>query len=47
VTDPARSKYLPDVPTLAQAGVPGIAISSWYGVMAPRKTPPAVLKQLE
>jgi tripartite-type tricarboxylate transporter receptor subunit TctC len=28
-------------------GVPGIAISSWYGVMAPRKTPPAVLKQLE
>ncbi|WP_289241444.1 tripartite tricarboxylate transporter substrate binding protein [Delftia sp.] len=47
VTDPARSKYLPEVPTLAQAGVPGIAISSWYGVMAPKKTPPAVLKQLE
>ncbi|MDR0226167.1 MAG: tripartite tricarboxylate transporter substrate binding protein [Burkholderiaceae bacterium] len=47
VTDPARSKYLPDVPTLAQAGVPGIAISSWYGVMAPKKTPPAVLRQLE
>ncbi|MCW0037919.1 tripartite tricarboxylate transporter substrate-binding protein, partial [Acinetobacter baumannii] len=47
VTDPARSKYLPDVPTLAQAGVPGIAISSWYGVMAPKKTPPAVLTQLE
>ncbi len=47
VTDPSRSKYLPDVPTLAQAGVPGIAISSWYGVMAPKKTPPAVLRQLE
>ena len=27
--------------------MPGIAISSWYGVMAPKKTPPAVLKQLE
>jgi tripartite-type tricarboxylate transporter receptor subunit TctC len=27
--------------------VPGIAISSWYGVMAPRKTPPAVVKQLD
>lgn len=47
VTDAARTPYLPDVPTLAQAGVPGIAVSSWYGVMVPKKTPAAALRQLE
>jgi tripartite-type tricarboxylate transporter receptor subunit TctC len=37
---------LPNVPTLAEAGVPGIAISSWYGVLAPKNTPAEVVKQL-
>jgi tripartite-type tricarboxylate transporter receptor subunit TctC len=46
VTDAARSGFLPNVPTLAEAGVPGIAVSSWYGVLAPRNTPPEVVKQL-
>lgn len=46
VTDATRSSFLPNVPTLAEAGVPGIAVSSWYGVLAPKKTPPEVVKQL-
>lgn len=46
VTDPARAAELPDVPTLAEAGVKGVALSSWYGVMAPKGTPAPVLEQL-
>lgn len=46
VTDGQRSSFLPDVPTLAEAGVPGIALSSWYGVLAPRNTPPEVVDEL-
>ncbi len=46
VTDAVRSCFLPDVPTLAEAGVPGVAVSSWYGVLAPRGTPPDVVHRL-
>lgn len=46
VTDVARAPELPDVPTLAEAGVKGVALSSWYGVMAPKGTPVPVLDQL-
>ena len=46
VTDPTRDPQLPQVPTLAEAGVPGIAVTSWYGVLAPKATPPAVVEQL-
>lgn len=46
VTDPTRASALPDVPTLAEAGVPGVAVTSWYGVMAPKQTPAPVLAQL-
>ena len=46
VTDATRSNFLPNVPTLAEAGIPGIAVSSWYGVLAPKNTPPEVVKQL-
>ena len=46
VTDATRSSYLPNVPTLKEAGVPDVAISSWYGVLAPKNTPPEVVKQL-
>lgn len=47
VTDAQRSAELPDVPTLAEAGVKGVALSSWYGVMAPKGTPAAVVAQLQ
>jgi tripartite-type tricarboxylate transporter receptor subunit TctC len=46
VTDATRDPQLPQVPTLAEAGVSGIAVTSWYGVLAPKGTPPAVVEQL-
>ena len=46
VTDPTRAVLLPEVPTLSEAGVPGVAVTSWYGVMAPKGTPAPVLAQL-
>ena len=39
VTSPKRSPVLPDLPTLAEAGVPGYAFSAWYGVLIPAATP--------
>jgi tripartite-type tricarboxylate transporter receptor subunit TctC len=41
-----RSSFLPDVPTLKEAGVAGIEASSWMGVVAPAGTPPAILQRL-
>ena len=41
-----RSAILPDVPTLAEAGVPGYEATIWLGVMAPRGTPPAIVSRL-
>lgn len=46
VTDGTRASALPDVPTLAEAGVPGVKVTSWYGVVAPKATPAPVLAQL-
>jgi len=46
VTSSERSRGLPDVPTLAESGVPGYEASSWYGVLAPAKTPGPVLELL-
>ena len=41
-----RSPLLPEVPTLAEAGVPGYAMASWGGVLAPAKTPKPVIAKL-
>jgi tripartite-type tricarboxylate transporter receptor subunit TctC len=41
-----RSAALPDLPTLAEAGVPGYDYSSWIALFAPKGTPAAVLKKL-
>lgn len=46
VTGPKRSAVLPDVPTMAEAGFPGVSAASWFGIMAPRGTPPAVVRTL-
>jgi tripartite-type tricarboxylate transporter receptor subunit TctC len=43
VTTAERSKLVPDLPTMAEAGVPGFDISTWYGLMAPAGTPPDVI----
>lgn len=42
----ARSAVMPDVPTIAEAGVPGYESTIWLGVMAPAKTPQAVVDRL-
>jgi tripartite-type tricarboxylate transporter receptor subunit TctC len=41
-----RSSILPDVPTIAEAGVPGYEASNWWGIAAPAGTPPAVVERL-
>ncbi|ALM86906.1 MFS transporter [Bordetella sp. N] len=46
VTTGTRSKALPDVPTLAEAGLPGFDIGTWFGVFAPAATPKPVLDKL-
>ena len=42
-----RSPALPDVPTLAEAGLPGYAVEPWFGVYGPAGLPPAVAQRLE
>ena len=46
VTGAHRAKALPDVPTIAESGVPGYQASTWYGVLAPANTPAAVIAAL-
>ena len=46
VSTATRSPDLPQVPTIAESGVPGFEIASWYGILAPAKTPPAIIDQL-
>jgi tripartite-type tricarboxylate transporter receptor subunit TctC len=41
-----RAKVYPNVPTIAEAGVPGYDSSNWWGLLAPAKTPPAVVDRL-
>ncbi|HRO61277.1 MAG TPA: tripartite tricarboxylate transporter substrate binding protein, partial [Burkholderiaceae bacterium] len=46
VTGPQRLPSLPDTPTAAEAGLPKLDASSWFGMFAPRDTPPAVVERL-
>jgi len=46
VSSSGRMPSLPDVPTLAESGLPGFDVRSWYGVFAPAATPPALIKRL-
>jgi tripartite-type tricarboxylate transporter receptor subunit TctC len=41
-----RAAQLPDVPTIAEAAVPGYKYESWFGMLAPAGTPPAILNQV-
>jgi len=47
VAGATRASALPDVPTVAESGIPGFEAFSWFGVVAPARTPPEVLKKLE
>ena len=45
-TGTKRSSVMPDVPTIAEAGVPGYEATIWLGLMAPKGTPPAIVNKL-
>ena len=46
VTSEERSPAFPQLPTVAEAGVPGYVLENWYGLFAPAKTPPEVIDRL-
>jgi tripartite-type tricarboxylate transporter receptor subunit TctC len=46
VTSAKRAPTLPEVPTVAESGVPGFEYSTWYGVLAPAKTPKPIIEKL-
>ena len=46
VTGAQRSPLFPELPTMAEAGVPGFNITTWWGVLAPAATPPAIVEAL-
>jgi tripartite-type tricarboxylate transporter receptor subunit TctC len=47
VTTKNRIAPFPDLPTIAEAGVPGYEISTWYGIWAPARTPSAIINRLQ
>ena len=46
MTSSGRSQSLPDVPTLAEAGLSGVDVGSWWGIVAPARTPQPVIAAL-
>lgn len=46
VTSPQRAPDLPDVPTLAESGLPGYSVTPWSGIYAPAGTPPGIVNRL-
>lgn len=47
VTGAQRSAAAPDMPTIAESGVPGYEVTTWYGVSAPAKTPKPIFDRLQ
>ncbi|HZP76004.1 MAG TPA: tripartite tricarboxylate transporter substrate binding protein [Pseudolabrys sp.] len=47
VTSVQRSAALPDVPSVVEAGLPGFIVSNWFGLMAPKDTPDAIVDYLQ
>ena len=45
-TAPKRTSALPEVPTMAEAGYPGVELEIWQGIVAPAGTPPAIVRKL-
>jgi tripartite-type tricarboxylate transporter receptor subunit TctC len=46
VTTPARSATLPELPTIAESGVPGFDATTWHGIVVPAATPSAVITRI-
>jgi tripartite-type tricarboxylate transporter receptor subunit TctC len=46
VATPQRSQAMPNIPTVAESGLPGFDVSLWYSILAPAKTPPAIVARL-
>ena len=46
LTDTSRTPVAPDIPTLTEQGIAGVVVTSWYGLLAPAGTPPALVEQL-
>lgn len=46
LTEAARSPSAPDIETIAEQGIDGVVVTSWYGLLAPGATPPTVVEQL-
>lgn len=46
VTTATRFSRLPNIPTIAESGIPDFDVDIWYGLLAPAKTPPAVVKKI-
>lgn len=46
ITTPRRSRLAPDLPTVAESGLPGYAVDAWFGLFAPAKTPDSVVNRL-
>ena len=46
VSSSKRSSAIPQVPTIAESGLPGFEVVGWYGILAPARTPPAIIEQL-
>ena len=46
VTSAKRLAVMPDLPTVAESGVPGYEFKSWFGALAPAKTPPEIVQRL-
>jgi len=47
VTGAARMKALPDLPTVAESGVPGYSVEAWFALFAPARTPAAIVNRLQ
>ncbi len=46
VTSAKRQPWAPELPTVAESGLPGFEVSSWYGLFAPARTPPEIVAKI-